>query len=260
MVSPHILVLAGRRDGDAAVAALGGVSHKALMPVLGVPMLQRVLAALRDGAADAAISVAIDDVDEARPLLARFGADRLDPASSPASTVAVALQRFGAPLMVVTADHALLTGDMVQYFLGHVDPALDGAVALARRQTIEARYQTKRTYWRFAGAEVSGCNLFYLGAGGDKAVAFWRLLEADRKKPWRVVRRLGAGMLIAFVCGKLRLSDALARLSKTTGAALGFVDMPFAEAAIDVDKPADLVLAEHILADRHAASPSERPL
>lgn len=250
MAAPHILVLAGRRDGDAAVASLGGVSHKALMPVLGVPMLERVLAALRDGAADAAISVAIDAADGVPALLARFGADRLEPAASPATTVAVALEQFGAPLLIVTADHALLTGAMVQYFLQHIDPATDGVVALARRPTIEARYQTRRTYWRFAGAEVSGCNLFYLGAGGQAAVAFWRLLEADRKKPWRVVRHLGPGTLIAFIRHRVTLDAALARLSRVTGAKLGWVDMPFAEAAIDVDKPEDLILAEAILQAR----------
>ncbi|MGB8601812.1 MAG: NTP transferase domain-containing protein, partial [Rhizomicrobium sp.] len=216
----------------------------------GVPMLGRVLAALHDGAADASITVAIDEADGVYPLLARFGADRLEPAASPASTVAVALERFGAPLLIVTADHALLTGVMVQYFLEHVDPATDGVVALARRPTIEARYQTRRTYWRFAGAEVSGCNLFYLGAGGRAAVAFWRLLEADRKKPWRVVRHLGLGTLIGFLRHRLTLDAALVRLSRVTGATLGWVDMPFAEAAIDVDKPEDLILAEAILQAR----------
>ena len=41
------LVLAGQRRGTDPMAAAAGLSHKALLPVAGVPMLLRVLAALR---------------------------------------------------------------------------------------------------------------------------------------------------------------------------------------------------------------------
>ena len=44
--------------------------------------------------------------------------------------------------------------------------------------------------------------------------------------------------------------DALAALGRRTGTRLAAVEMPFAEAAIDVDKPADLALAEAVLANR----------
>lgn len=246
----HILVLAGRRDGDAAVAALGNVSHKALLPVGGVPMLERVLDVLHREVPDAPLAVIIDDAAGVEDLLNRYRAVRLEPAKSPSLSVTGAQARFDAPFLVVTADHALLSGEMVRYFLGHIPHGADGVVALARRDTIEAQYKTRRTYWRFADAAYSGCNLFYLSRNSSSAVTFWRQLEADRKKPWRVVRRLGMGTLLAFLLGWLSLPAALTRLSKVTGASLGFVDMPFAEAAIDVDKPDDLFLAETILATR----------
>lgn len=254
----HILVLAGRRDGDASIAAMGNVSHKALLPVGGVPMLERVLDVLHREVPDAPLAVVIDDAPGVEELLNRYRAVRLEPAKSPSLSVAGAQARFNAPFLVVTADHALLTGDMVRYFLSHIPQDADGVVALARRETIEAHYKTRRTYWRFADAAYSGCNLFFLSRNSTPAVAFWRQLEADRKKPWRVVRRLGVGMLLTFLCGVLSLPAALARLSKVTGACLGFVDMPFAEAAIDVDKPEDLFLAETILAarDTHEVVPA----
>lgn len=246
----HILVLAGRRDGDAAVAAMGDVSHKALLPVGGVPMLERVLDVLHREVPDAPVAVIIDDAPGVEELLSRYGATRLEPAKSPSLSVTGAQARFDAPFLLVTADHALLTGEMVRHFLNHIPQGADGVVALARRETIEAQYKTRRTYWRFADAAYSGCNLFYLSRTSSPAVTFWRQLEADRKRPWRVVRRLGVGMLLAFLFRILSLPMALRRLSKVTGAQLGFVDMPFAEAAIDVDKPEDLFLAETILAAR----------
>ena len=41
------LVLAGRRGGDDPLATSRGVSHRALLPVGGVPMLLRVVQALQ---------------------------------------------------------------------------------------------------------------------------------------------------------------------------------------------------------------------
>lgn len=256
MTPAQILILAGRRDGDAAVAAVGGVSHKALMPVAGMAMLERVIGALRAALPVTPVMVAIDETDDVAALLGRYGVQRLEPGASPAATVSRALQCCPVPMLVVTADHALLSAPMVEHFLAAVPWGCDGAVALARRETVEAKYQSKRTYWRFADGEVSGCNMFYLGSAAAKAVAFWRQLETDRKKPWRVVRHLGFGMLLRFLTGRLSLSAALTRLSVVTGAQLAAVDMPFAEAPIDVDKPEDLMLAEAILIARSGRTPS----
>jgi CTP:molybdopterin cytidylyltransferase MocA len=56
--------------------------------------------------------------------------------------------------------------------------------------------------------------------------------------------------LLRFLLGALSLEAAMRRLSRIIGATVCAVEMPFAEAAIDVDKPADLTLAERILAQR----------
>lgn len=244
----HILILAGRRGGTDPVAEFAGVSHKALVPVGGVAMLERVASTVRAGCPRATIAVAIDLSPDIDALLAHIGGlEILAPGPSPAATVEDALNRFGAPLLVVTADHPLLTVAMIQHFVDGIDPYAAGAAAVATRATIEAQYQSRRTYWRFAGQSVSGCNLFYLGEKADAAVAFWRTLEADRKRPLKVLHRLGIWTALRFICGILSLSDALRRLERLTGTRLCVVTMPFAEAAIDVDHIEDLVLVERIL-------------
>ena len=48
------------------------------------------------------------------------------------------------------------------------------------------------------------------------------------------------------------LDRALAKIGRRMGLALAAVRLPFPEAAIDVDKPADVELAEKILAVRRA--------
>lgn len=250
----HVLILGGRRGGDDAVAAVAGVSHKALAPVAEVPMLAHVVAAVRAAWPDAQITIAIDATADVAALLARLGdgIERLDPGPSPCATVAkaLALPDRAPPLIVTTADHPLLSAEMLRHFLAHVPSGADAAVALATRETISARYASRRTYWRFADCAVSGCNLFYLGAGAATVVAFWQRLENDRKAPWKMVRHLGPGVLLRFALKRLTLADALERLGRRAGAKAAAVDMPFAEAAIDVDRPADLTLAEAILKDR----------
>ena len=59
------LVLAGRRSGGAdPMAAAAGVSHKALLPVAGVPMLLRVVSALRASPSVGRIVVCIEAPEE----------------------------------------------------------------------------------------------------------------------------------------------------------------------------------------------------
>ena len=74
-----------------------------------------------------------------------------------------------------------------------------------------------------------------------------------RKKPWRLVAAFGIAPLIGFLTGSLTLDKAFAIISRRLGLIASPVIMPFAEAAIDVDKPADKDLAESILAARGPA-------
>ena len=64
------------------------------------------------------------------------------------------------------------------------------------------------------------------------------------------MRAFGWRPLLAYLLGRLTLDDAMARASSIIGARIAAVVVPYAEAAIDVDKPADLALAETILARR----------
>lgn len=257
-LSPHVLVLAGSRGGVDAVARMAGVERKAFAPVAGVPMLERVVGAVRAVLPDASLTLAMDPpaTPQSQAVLDRLrhggGLTLLEPAASPARTVAAALPVDGRPLLVVTADHALLTPAMVRHFLSAVPAGTNAAVAVASRRTIAAAYpDTRRTYWRFADVHVSGCNLFLLSGGAAAGVVgFWAALERERKRPWAMVRRLGPWTLVRFALGRLRLDQALAQLGRRTGAHLAAVDMPFAEAAMDVDRSSDLVLAARILAER----------
>lgn len=249
------LVLAGSRGPDDPVAQLKGVSHKAFAPIAGVPMLVRVVRALIASPSVGPIHIAIErpELVEQHPelgLLLAGGRIALTPAEgSPSRSVAAALESLGTPLFVTTADHALLQPEWVEHFLSHLPDGTDVCVGLARDQVVQAAVpETRRTYLRFADGAFSGCNMFAFRTPASLGVAqVWRQVEAQRKHPLRMIRLLGPMSILRFLLGRLTLVAALHRLGRITGATAGIVEMPFGLAAVDVDKEADVVLAERLL-------------
>lgn len=234
------LILAGSRDEVDPVAAYAGVAHKALIELGGETMLARVAAAVRAaGCGEVAVSASDAAVEaEAR----RLGLTVLAAAAGPSASVGLGLERLGAPLLVATADHALLEAEWVRGFVAGVPAQADVAVLLARRDLVEAALPgTRRTYLRFADGDWSGCNLFLLRTpAAARAIGLWRLVEADRKRPWRIVRRFGVGMLVRYLLGRLTLARAVARLGELAEVRAAAVASRHGLAAVDVDKPADL--------------------
>lgn len=244
----NALILAGSRPGAPdPVAAYAGVPHKALITLGGETLLARVAAAVRAGGATRVLVSANGPAVLAEA--ARLGLEVVAPAAGPSGSVAAGLAAAGAPLLVTTADHALLEGEWVRRFVADMPADADVAVLLARRETIEAAApRTRRTYLRFADGAWSGCNLFLLATpAAARAIGLWREVEADRKRPWRIVGRLGPGLLVRYLLGRLTLAKAVAHLGRRAGVRATTVASPFGLAAVDVDKPADLELVRGIV-------------
>lgn len=245
------LVLAGTRPGGDPLAAHAGVSHKALIEVGGMPMLARVLAALDAVPAIIRIVVAIDDprLIELMPAC-RKPVEILSPGAGPSASVARAMEVIGVPLLVTTADHALLRPEWVEQFLAANVGDADARLAVARREDVlRAAPESQRTWWHFSDGDYSGCNLFLLGTSAAAGVVrLWQQLEAQRKRPVAQLRLLGLGHVLRYRLGLLSLAQALARLGAVSGAKIAPVVLSDGRAAIDVDKPADLDLVRRLLA------------
>jgi GTP:adenosylcobinamide-phosphate guanylyltransferase len=261
------LVLGGSRPGVVdPLAAARAVSHKCLLPVAGIPMLDRVVGAL---SASDRIGAIVLLLDPAMPLdalpatsaaLARGRACVVPTAPSPSLSVLAGVERLDRfPVLVTTADHPLLDPAIIERFCAAATGS-DAAILIgvAPAAALLASYpESRRTFWRFRDGCFSGANLFGLmRPDALPAVRFWREVEAERKRPWRIARRFGLWPLLAYLSGRLSLADALALAGRTAGARAAPVVLPIAEAAIDVDKPADLELVERILAARERAAPA----
>lgn len=262
-IACNALVLAGnRREGD-SVAQMAGVSHKAIAAINGVPMLLRLYRTLSAVPGIGVIHVCIDDaalLNHIPELAGARDAGRLRiirPAESPAASLARSLDEIGLdlPLLVTTADHPLLNVAMVEHILAQAPADCDLAVGLADAAIVSAAYPGAiRTFYRFGKLRVSGCNLFLARTGRARDVAlFWRRMERHRKKPLRLIWEIGPLALFRVALGNLGLEDAFAHVSRLAGARIRPVLLPFPEAPIDVDKPADFELVSEILRRRETA-------
>lgn len=236
----NALVLAGSRPGGDPLALEAGVTHKALIEIGGRPLLTRVVGALRDAGCTRVFVCC-----EAGPVedLARdLGADIVPPAAGPSGSVLRALETCGTPLLVTTADHALLRPEWVSGLVEGAPADCDLAVMMAERARIEAAMPgSRRTYLRFADGHWSGCNLFLLRTSAARAaVEEWTRVEADRKRPWKIVARLGLGLLVSYGMGRLTLARGLARLGEGIGVRAALVPASDGLAAVDVDTAQDL--------------------
>ncbi len=239
-MKPAALVLAGSRGEGDSVAARENISHKALALVENVTLLARVVGALRD-AGIGRILVSADDPDVMAEAL-RLNTEIVPPDTGPSGSVARGFMLSGAPLLVTTADHALLQGEWVTQFIADLPQGADIGVALAPRKAVEAAVPgSQRTYLKFADGEWSGCNLFLLATpDAAHAIEAWRSVEANRKRPWRIAARLGFSTLWDYWRGKLTLDQAIIRLGERLGVQARLVPAKDGLAAVDVDKPQDL--------------------
>ena len=196
------LVLAGARVGRDAVAEAVGVSIKVLALVGGIPMVARVLNTLKSSilVKQRVLCGPSWDVVQGQPFLRDFvetGQVRwIAPQEGPSLSVKSFLSDHPRdfPLLVTTADHALLTVEMVEYFLREASLAqVDVAVALVPYSVVAAAYpQSKRTVIGFRGGGYCGCNLFLLCTPrATQLVEFWTQVERERKRPLRLIRHLG---------------------------------------------------------------------
>ena len=159
---------------------------------------------------------------------------------------------FSAPLLVTTADHPLLTVEMIDEFVRNVDGDL--AVAMVERRTMLKQFpDAQRTWLRFSGGAWSGANLFaLLTPKSSLALDLWADAEQDRKKAWRLFLHFGLLLAARALTRTIGLKQAMAKAGKRLGLDAKLVPMSDPVAAIDVDKLRDHMLAENIMMERAA--------
>ena len=245
------LLLAGSRPGGDPFAAAHQVAAKALIPVAGEAMILRPVRALLANPRIERVRVLAQDVALLRPSLpddARLSIERSGATIASTIEAVMADPATRWPLLVTTADHALLDGAMIDDFCARAEGA-DLAIGLVERAALMARLpQTQRTWIGFRGGAYSGANLFALGSPrAASAIRLWREVEQDRKKGWKLLVMLGLPGLF----GLLRLwtlDKVVRKIGRRLDLSIRAIRLANPLAAVDVDKPADLELVDKIIA------------
>ncbi|MEX2520158.1 MAG: NTP transferase domain-containing protein [Paracoccaceae bacterium] len=243
------LVLAGDRGPMDDVARAAGVPTKAFAEIAGKPMIEHVIAALRGVDEIGEIAVSIAPGAPALPA----GLRRIDAGPTPATSAAEGLAALGAPLLITTADHPLLTPEMVRDFIaGARASGADAAAAASVKEVVEkAGNPARRTWLRFSDGWLSGANLFLVETReGVGAIDFWKSIEADRKHPLKMAKKIGLLGPLLYLCGRLSRARVAKMIGRLAGCKAAIVLLDHPNAAHDVDKRADLDFAEKRLSGR----------
>lgn len=247
------IVLAGDRTKSDALIKHSDADSKAMIDIDGSPMVRRVLNALRAAKMIGDIVLSGPESSEVnrdatlQEWIERGEIQWQEPGPTPSTSAYGIMQALDAdqPLLLTTADHPLLTAEIVDAFARQSSADdVDVTVGLAPHALVTDAYPgIRKTVMRFSDGEFCGCNLFaFLTPEGRRAARFWRKIEQQRKKPLVLIGLLGWWAVIRYRLGMLSLEEALAKLGKRLGLRIRAVILPYANAAIDVDSIADLIL------------------
>ena len=245
------IVLAGSRPGRDAFAEHYGADLKALIPVAGEPMVSHPVRALL---ASKNVARVIVLAQEPKRIAAALPRNKGLSVRASGETIASTMldlcfdKKTKWPLLVTTADHALLDAATVDEFCAGAEGA-DLAVGVVERTLLIRRFpDAKRTWLKFRGGAYTGANLFALASPkAAAAIELWRSVEQDRKKGWRIVALVGPVVLLGAALRLMTVDGALARLGRKLGLSVKAVRLSSPLAGVDVDKPEDHALAEAVL-------------
>lgn len=254
------LIMAGKRSGVLdPLAEQAGVSQKAVVPVNGVPMVERVAKQVADCARVGAIRIVAHDPDEIATLpgiAALIGAGRLSFAEGKFNLVdSVFSGADGAqfPLLITTADNCLVTGEGYAEFINKCLAAGAGAAAgLARKENVQlADPVGQKRFYKFRDGEFSNCNMYWIG--DQKALSAAEIMREGGqfvKFPRRIIKAFGFLNLIRFRLGTASKEKLFAQVSRRFGFKLAAVELSDGHYAIDVDNQRTLDVTTRILQRR----------
>lgn len=251
------IVLAGERPKGDPLAEELGVPAKALIEIGGETMLSRVVRALLGSLKIKRVLVLAQQIDlivasETSGILKNPRVELARSGNGIATSIEAVIGTSQAhwPVLVTTADNALLTSERVDDFLAQ-SGGTDVAVGLGERSIVERDFpETKRTWLKFSDGHFSGANLFALKTERClPAVRHWQAVEQDRKKGLKLIASFGPALLLRALTRTIGLADGLSLAGRRMGFDAQAVILD-AEAPIDVDKKEDIELVEKILACR----------
>lgn len=255
----RVIVLAGGKAGADSLARHFGMSHRCLIPLSGRPLVAHVLqiAALHPAVESLAVSVereAFDGLFDVLSQLPGRGIVKLVEArANLVDSVMAAAEGWDGPLLITTADHALLSPGSIDAML----EALEGskaeiAVAMATRGSVLAVNPDRAIrFHEFSDDAYASCNLY--AVAGPEALHAAEVFRGGGRfagNAWRVLRAFGLMDLVLLRLRAVSLAAALARVSARLRLRILPVVLADGSQAIDVDDERSHAVVEALLRER----------
>ncbi|PIU91876.1 MAG: hypothetical protein COY42_07770 [Armatimonadetes bacterium CG_4_10_14_0_8_um_filter_66_14] len=159
-------------------------------------------------------------------------------------------------VLAVSADLPLLDPTEVDFFVGQASTReAEFVYSMVERRVCGAAYPgTERTCVTIREGTFTGGNIMLMSrAMVQRNAQLIRDVFELRKKPWSLCRMLGWTFVLRLLCHRLTADQASERVGELLGCRATVVRAG-ASVAFDVDKPADLALAEQLLRQPEASA------
>jgi CTP:molybdopterin cytidylyltransferase MocA len=244
------VILAGG-DGEVIDPAC---RFKGLVPIAGRPLVEWVVDAFLDAGLVSQVAVVMPTAENLGGWVDRVEKLVVSDREFMDNVLAgISAFREDRPVVVATGDIPLITGAEVDEFISQgLETGADFVYPLVRQDEIEAAYPgAARTYFKLKSGRFTGGNAMMVNPLLlPRAREIGQHMFDDRKNAVALVRTAGFGFVIKFLLGRLEPEDLSDKIRQMLGGSGAAVVVRRPSIAMDVDKPADLVLAEGILQGR----------
>lgn len=251
----RVIVLAAQRKGVTdPLATRFGTSHKCLVPLAGEPLIAHVLRTVTSHPRvdSVVVSIEFDTFDALRRAVPDLDYVATTAAETITDSVSLAAEGHGGPLIITTADNALLTHASIDAMMEAATSGSDAAVAMARREAVLGVHpEAQRRFYRFRDGEFSNCNLYgIVTPEALHAAEIFRGGGQFAKKARRIVDAFGLINLILLRLRLVSLPGGLRRISARIGVKIAPVILADGSQAIDVDNDRTYGIVDTLMARR----------
>ena len=218
---------------------------KAMLDIAGKPMVQWVLDALGD--AKEVENVIVIGLPDDAEISCRKPIYRISNQGKMLANIKAGVDKMreinpeSEYVISVSADIPSITGEMIDWL---VDTAMethdDVYYGVVSKEVMDARFpNSKRTFTKLKDIELCGADIHiahHSMTTDPVHLAKWEVLIGKRKQPLKQAAIIGIWTLILLLLGRLKLNDAVERVSKKLNFAGRVIVWKYAEAAMDVDK------------------------
>jgi len=253
------VVMAG---GDGAVID-PSYRFKGLLPIAGKPMVQWVAEALREAETVGEIAVVVPTAERLGAWANDVGKIVVSDGSFVENIVAgVVAFRGDRRVLLTTGDIPAITPQAIDDFVrAGLATQADAVYPLVSEDVMLSQFPgSKRTFVRLATGPVTGGNMMLIDPETIMAnqEIGGRIFDT-RKSPVAMARVIGMRFVARLLLGRLTVVEVEHKIGQLIGGTGAAVYTTHASIGADVDKPADVVVAERVLYARSQESESDSP-